>query len=32
MYYSEFTLDGRWNVDDVQKKMVDEFNKKYGLD
>ncbi len=26
MYYSEFTLDGRWNVDDVQKKMVDEFN------
>ncbi|MDJ0851204.1 MAG: guanitoxin biosynthesis MBL fold metallo-hydrolase GntH [Myxococcota bacterium] len=32
MYYSKETLNGRWNVDDVQKEMVDEFKKKYGLD
>ena len=31
-YYSKETLSGRWDVDDVQKKMVDEFKKKYQLD
>ncbi len=31
-YYSEETLSGRWDVDDVQKKMVDEFKNKYQLE
>ena len=25
-------LDGRWDISDVSKEMVDEFNKKYGLE
>ena len=32
MYYSKETLDGRWDVSDVEKKMKEEFKKKYGLD
>ena len=29
---SDEMKSGRWNVDDVQKKLVDSFNSKYGLE
>jgi len=29
---SKEMLAGRWNVDDVQKKMIDAFKKKYGME
>ena len=32
MYDSKWVIEGRRDVSDVQRELVEEFNKKYGLD